>query len=97
MVTGYDLMEAKENLKKVDNKVDLVITHTVPSDVRLRMGYYTNPDISEDYIEEMLKELDYKWHFCGHYHVNEQYGKTQILYNKIVEYKKKTGEYKWVK
>ena len=97
MVTGYDLIEAKENLKKVDNKVDLVITHTVPSDVRLRMGYYTNPDISEDYIEEMLKGLDYKWHFCGHYHVNEQYGKTQILYNKIVEYKKKTGEYKWVK
>ena len=96
-ITGFDLFEAKENLKKVGNRVDLFITHTVPSDIKLQMGYYSHPDISEDYIEEMMKGVDYKWHFCGHYHVNEQYGKTQILYNKIVEYKKKTGEYKWIK
>ena len=61
------------------------------------MGYYSHPDISEDYIEEMMKGVDYKWHFCGHYHVNEQYGKTQILYNKIVEYKKDKEIYKVVK
>ena len=96
MITSSDLMEAQRNLTAVGNQVDLVLTHTVPENVLLRMGYYTRIDPCSQKLEALNQLMDYKYWFAGHMHCNEQYGKVQILYNRIVEYKKKEEIYKWV-
>lgn len=99
-ITYDDINEAKQNLEKIDYKVDYVITHT-PSSKTLNdfaniltqcgesIPSYLQSKIittpSTDMLNFVNKNVKYKQWFCGHLHIDEIVEKTQILYCKVVE------------
>ena len=99
-ITCLDIEEAKENLNKVDYNVDYVITHTPSTkilndfiEILTQCGeavpYYLQNKVistpSSDMLDFINKNVKYKQWFCGHLHVDEIIGKTQILYEEIVQ------------
>lgn len=84
-ITDADMREANYNLSQVGNKVDIIVTHDVPMDVRMQMGYYSN-DLNAQKLQLIKDTVDYKAWFAGHWHRYSQYGKIQILYNQVVKY-----------
>ena len=97
-----DIKEAKQNLEKVDYKVDYVITHTPSTktlnyfveiltqcgeSVPLYLSHKIDSTFSTDMLDFINKNVKYGWWFCGHLHIDEIVKKTQILYEKIVKIK----------
>lgn len=81
MEMGFD------NLQKVNNKVDYIITHS-PSTSELYLmggkGLY-QPDILTNYLEELKVNTEYKRHFFGHMHINKAVNDKDIcLYEQII-------------
>ena len=75
------------NLKKENNKVDYIITHS-PSTSELYLmggkGLYQS-DILTNYLEEIKANTEYKRHFFGHMHLNKAINDRDIcLYEQIV-------------
>lgn len=66
--------EATENLKKVDNKIDFIITHTAPREIIRRMGH--EPDMHDmeltGFLEWIEYEVDFKRWFFGHWHIDKE-------------------------
>lgn len=99
-ITYDDINEAKQNLGKVDYKVDYVITHT-PSTKTLdnfikiltqcgeSIPFYLREKVLSTYSADILNFIDekvkYKQWFCGHLHIDEKINKVQLLYNDVVE------------
>lgn len=99
-ITYDDIIEAKQNLEKIDYKVDYVITHT-PSTKTLNnfikiltqcgeaIPFYLREKVSSTPSTDILDFIDenvkYKQWFCGHLHIDEKINKIQLLYNDIVE------------
>lgn len=86
-----EIKEGRANLEKVGNKVDYIITHTLPSSVKRMMGYYVGGEKSDkhftDFLDEVRVNVDYKKWFAGHFH-KDQFANAsdniRILYNSIV-------------
>ena len=81
-----EMQRGIENLKRVNYKVDYVITHCLPQSIADVKGY-REPDRLTLYFDSLLKDygLDSKHWYCGHYHCeNTIMGKYTILYNKIM-------------
>lgn len=83
--------EGLKNLKKNDNKVDIVVSHDCPSSTQsllgaLQCGLYKTDKLN-DYLEDVRVSVDFdKWYF-GHYHVDRNINKKErCLYDDIVEY-----------
>lgn len=82
-----EMREGLENLKKHNNKVDFIITHSpCTSDLFLLggAGFY-DTDILTNYLEKIRAIVDYqKWYF-GHMHINKQISMQDIcLYEQIL-------------
>ena len=62
--------EAIENLKRHKHEVDLVVTHTAPTELIRRMGF--TPDHHDieltGFLEWIMYEVKYKEWFFGHWH-----------------------------
>lgn len=73
---------AIENLQNAGNKVDYIVTHTVPQSVIFRMGFrYCRQDAKlTDFFEWLKNDLEYKHWYAGHFHVVETYDKISIMY-----------------
>lgn len=76
-------------LDKVDWKVDYVLTHTIPKNIRPLLGWGAicnrDADPTESYLNHIFCALDFKRWFFGHYHIDRQINSEFIaLYNKIV-------------
>lgn len=87
-ITDEDMLEAWKNLDKVGNKVDYIVTHEVPQDVHMRMGYYSN-DSNCIKLQQIKETVSYNMWFAGHYHKFERYSNVQVLYNQVVRFNKK--------
>lgn len=87
-ITDNDMAEAWKNLDLVDNKVDYIVTHDVPQDVHMRMGFYSN-DSNCIKLQQIKETVTYNTWFAGHYHRFDRYGNVQILYNQVVRFNKK--------
>ena len=75
------------NLKKENNKVDYIISHS-PSTSELYLmggkGLYQS-DILTNYLEEIKANTEYKRHFFAHMHVNKAINDKDIcLYEQII-------------
>ena len=99
-ITYVDIEEAQHNLEKVNYKVDYVITHTPSTkvlndfiEILTQCGeaipYYLEKKVVSTFCTDILdfvnKNVKYKKWFCGHLHIDEVIGKTQILYEEIVQ------------
>lgn len=97
-----DINEAKQNLENVNYKVDYVITHTPPTktlnefvkiltqcgeDIPYYLKQKIIPTKSSDMLDFVVKEVKYKFWFCGHLHIDEKINKTRILYADVVKIK----------
>lgn len=83
-ITEDDIRRARKNLKRYNYKVDYIFTHTGGINVSSFLGF--TPTISDVRLDEILYEIEYSHHYCGHYHVDMNVDeKTRILYNDILE------------
>ena len=83
----YEMKTGLDNLKKQNNKVDYIITHS-PSTSELYLmggkGLYQS-DILTNYLEVVKANTEYKRHFFGHMHVNKALNDKDVcLYEQII-------------
>ena len=84
--------EARNNLNKVDWKVDYVFTHCAPTEFMLQIidSNYKAPDDVTDELQKLYEHpLKYiKW-YCGHYHTDKELVQHSLiaLYNHVIELK----------
>ncbi len=91
--TEEEMQRCQENLSKVDDTVDCVVTHCLSSRMQEELEYHYGgglgpklyePDILTDFFDELEEKLQYKLWFCGHYHVNLRLDdKHMVLYDEI--------------
>jgi hypothetical protein len=84
-----ELELARYNLKAANHKIDYVLTHTCPTQVKndLLSAYnYTNNfyDPLEAKLSEIEFSLEYKHWYFGHFHKNITLGKFTCLYEDII-------------
>lgn len=83
-ITEKDYQQALNNLKKYNNKVDYVLSHTGGVDVCSFLGFQST--ISDKYLTRILQQIEYKKHYFGHIHMDKVFDeKTRSLYNDIIE------------
>ena len=84
-----ELSEGIINLKKHNNKVNLIITHCCPTSILNNINYNFKPDILTDYLETIKQTIKYnRWYF-GHYHNDKNVDiKHRCLYYDIISYNK---------
>lgn len=85
--TKEEMQRGIDNLKRYDNKVDFILTHS-PSTSQLYLlggkGLY-EPDVLTNYLEEVRVKTDYKKHLMGHMHINKAINdKDLVLYEQII-------------
>lgn len=86
-ITYHDIDNALSNLKKVNNKVDYVITHCCDTHTVIK-AFGFRRDICTDQLTFIDKVVDYKHWFFGHYHFDRKIdAKKTCLYQSIVELK----------
>lgn len=81
-----EMQEGIENLKKHDNKVDYIITHSPSASViaLLGKGLYEQDRLTK-YLEEIRCNTEYKRMYSGHMHVNRAVNdKDILLYEQII-------------
>ena len=86
MPSDAEMDEGIQSLKKVDYKVDFVVSHCGPaSTIALYSHGQFEPDNITKYFEEIRCKLDYEKWFMGHYHDNKAINdKEIILYEQII-------------
>lgn len=85
--TEEEMQHGIDNLKKHNNKVDFILSHS-PSTSELYLmggkGLYKT-DILTNYLEEIKATTEYKRHLFGHMHVNRAINDKDIcLYEQIM-------------
>ena len=81
-ITEEDLENARRNVKKYDY-IDYVITHTGGSEINRFIGI--EPSESDKILDQILSEIKYGTHYCGHYHVDLYYLNHRIIYDDVCE------------
>lgn len=84
-----EIQNAENNLKKVDYKVDYVLSHCTPQSVVAYMYMGTSEsDKLTLWFEDLQGRLDFKKWFFGHYHEDRKIlDKYILLYDQIVRIK----------
>ena len=86
MPTEEEMQNGIDNLKKHDNKVDYIITHSPSASTiaTLGRGLYKQ-DVLTKYLEDIKQSVDYKLHICGHMHLDKRLNREDILlYEQII-------------
>lgn len=79
-----------ENLRKIDGKVDYVISHALPysilKSVAKKLRLFPESDNVSSFFDRLLEleEIkEFKKWYCGHYHADAQHYQYHILYEKV--------------
>lgn len=79
-----EVQEALNNLEKVNNKVDIILTHTCPHTFSYQMIHEISKDPVENMLDEFYNNVEYKKWFFGHWHIDKEFDDKHIcLYDKI--------------
>lgn len=82
--------EVESNLHNLDNKVDIVLTHTCPYSWRptelflSSINQSTVDNSTERWLEEIKNRIKYNQWFFGHFHGEKHNNKYTMLFNNIV-------------
>lgn len=79
-----------ENLKKYNNSVDYIISHTCSKeDFNLLGENYKNifspEDSLREYLQTVVDTVDHEKRFFGHFHEDKDFGKVRACYKDIFE------------
>ena len=79
-----EMERGKRNLETANFKVDYVLSHCLPSGIASEIGWIGKDSLT-DYFEELIfyYNLTFKKWYCGHYHIDRNYGNFEILYESI--------------
>lgn len=94
--TEKEILDATNILQNhlKNGKIDYLITHCADSQTLYYISEIKNtlmlPDICTDAIQSFKNICSFKHHFCGHYHIDEDFypinkTPTTILYNRVYE------------
>lgn len=80
MPTDSEMKEAIENLKRYDNKVDYIITHTAPEDtMNIFHPYHPEERPLNNFLEWVRENIEYKHWYMGHLHRDEDLWRHQTI------------------
>ena len=85
--------KVKEVLKRLDNKVDIILSHTCPYKYIPREMFLDGIDQStvdnstEYFLDEIEESTDYNLWYCGHYHTDKKIDNIIFMFHKIEEFK----------
>lgn len=84
-----EFYEGMNNLQKHNMTVDLIITHTAPSDIvaELKLDYEKINDPTSVMLNQFKETTNFKHWYCGHFHTNQSIDKFTVLYEKITNIK----------
>jgi len=77
-----------DNLKKHNNKVDLIITHDCSKRIYYLFDFpkYDDPTPLQSFFGHLEEDVDYRHWYFGHYHDDIEFDtKHTLLYNKVRE------------
>lgn len=77
--------EGFKNLNRYGNKVDMIVTHCAPDSIQHELAYWYEHDKLTNYLEIVRQTVDFEKWFCGHMHVDKDFGRHQFLYDRIIE------------
>lgn len=84
-----EMKEGIDNLKKHNNKVDFIITHSPCTSLLAQMNKGYNlykPDYLTDYLQDIKQTVDYKRWIFGHMHINQAFEseKSICIFEQII-------------
>lgn len=84
--SSEEIEHARASLKKMDYKVDYIITHCCPQHIVAQyIKRNDEPDILTHFFDEVDSKVSYKKWFFGHYHDNNEFeGKYRLLHEEIL-------------
>lgn len=86
-ITSQDVIHAREELAKVNNSVDYVLTHCVDS-LTAFLNLHMKNDSSTEKLNFIDNEVTYKHWYFGHYHIDLRISdKKTCVYNNIYQLK----------
>ena len=62
--------EAVRNLKRVNWKVDCILTHCAPTSIQQKLDRHYTPDRLTDFLQMVKRRCQFDYWFLGHYHRN---------------------------
>lgn len=80
-------------LKDLDNKIDIILSHTCPYKYLPREMFLEGVDQStvdnstEYFLDKIEETTDYNFWYCGHYHTDKEIDKLIFMFHKIEEFK----------
>lgn len=83
----------KRVLKDLDNKIDIILSHTCPYKYLPRemflegINQSTVDNSTEYFLDKIEKTTDYNLWYCGHYHTDKEIDKIIFMFHKIEEFK----------
>lgn len=83
-----EISRGMQSLLDSSNEVDIVVTHEAPrSIIENELGYQVGDGEDEfvDFLEYVKVNVSYDRWFFGHHHVDRDYGKLQLLYDRVIE------------
>lgn len=77
--------EALINLEKMNNSVDIILSHTCPHTFSYQLIHGISKDPTENILDEFYKILNYKKWYFGHWHVDKVLDSKHIaVYNNVI-------------
>jgi len=80
-----ELENLMTNLNDRDYKVDYMLTHCCPSDIKNILGFTGNDSRTERFLNDLAKDLRFKRWYFGHYHMDKPIYNYRVLYQDVVE------------
>ncbi len=78
---------ATANLARVNNRVDVVLTHTAPLEIIRQMGRTPDPHDRElcGFLEWVMYDVKFEHWYFGHWHIDRTfYGKIHAVYQEYI-------------
>ena len=86
-ISYAEQLNAIDNLKKHNNSVDYILTHSICPEIVSEM-FHINDTLgigtTERFLSNVLKTVKFKKWYFGHWHIDMNYSKFQCLYNDVV-------------
>lgn len=85
-------IKVKNTLKKLNNKVDIILSHTCPYKYLPREMFLAGIDQStvdystEYFLDEIEESTNYNLWYCGHYHTDKRVDRIIFMFHKIEEF-----------
>ena len=78
--------DVERKLEAMDHKVDIVLSHTCPrkyEPVETFLGFIDQSTVdksTEDWLDEIEANTDYRKWYCGHYHTRKRIDRMQFMF-----------------